>query len=81
MAEESEADRLGFVKEAASKEGVCFHDINSWEGQKWIDESSIVVLDIFGVSPLDYRPFLLSHQKQLQSVKKLILYHSHLQDE
>ena len=39
------------------------------------------MLDIFGVNPIDYRPFLLKNIKALQRVKKLIIYHSHLQEE
>ena len=41
----------------------------------------MVVLDLFGLSPVEYRPFLQSYRQQLARVKRLFLYHSHLQEE
>ena len=81
MADENEADRLGYVKESAEKEGVTIHRIEQWDEQFWIDEERVVVLDVFGLNPVEYRPFVLRHMKQLMKTQKLIIYHSNLQDE
>ena len=39
-----------------------------------------LIVDLFGLTPLDYRPFLLKHEDKLSKVQRVILYHSHLQD-
>lgn len=41
----------------------------------------MVVVDVFGVNPIHYRPFLLKHSSQLLKAHKVFLYHSYLQDE
>ena len=60
IADQTEVDRLGFAKEIAGKEGVVLHDISSWDEQAWITEESVVVIDAFGLNPIEYRPFILS---------------------
>ena len=81
ISEDTEADRLGFLKETANKEGVILRAIDVWQAQDWIQPDSIVVLDFFGLNPIEYRPFLLSNSAALSKAKKLFIYHSHLQDE
>ena len=46
-----------------------------------MNEDSVVILDVFGLNPVEYRPFVLRHAQQLQKTKKLIIYHSNIQDE
>jgi hypothetical protein len=72
---------LGFAKEAASQEGVNLRSLDCWEKQEWPQTDSTVVLDLFGLSPVEYRPFLFTHSKQLATVKRLFIYHCHLQGE
>lgn len=57
------------------------HDFSCWKVQDWVGCTSIVVLDLFGLNPVEYRPFLLGHLKSLAKVKQVVCYHSHLQDE
>lgn len=45
-----------------------------------MNKESVIVVDLFGISPIEYRPFLLRHRDALASAKKVIFYHSHLQD-
>jgi hypothetical protein len=81
LIDDGEVDRVGSTKEAASKEGVTIRDLASWETHQWIQPESIVVVDLFGLNPIEYRLFLLSQSKRLAKVSTLFLYHSHLQDQ
>jgi hypothetical protein len=39
-----------------------------------------VIVDLFDLSPIEYRAFLIKHYSQLRTARKVLLYHSHLQD-
>ena len=79
LAEENEADQLGVVKSIAQKEGVQLSQINSWNTID-LGKDKVVIVDLFDLNPIEYRPFLLSHAKELNKAKQVIFYHSHLQD-
>lgn len=55
--------------------------MSEWELQDWINGNSIVMLDLFGLNPIEYRPFLLGHLQKLSKAKQAVFYHNHLQDE
>jgi len=38
ITDENEADRLGFTKDAAAKEGIVIHNISDWEPQSWFSK-------------------------------------------
>ena len=40
-----------------------------------------MLLDLFGLEPTEYRPFLLRYHSQLKEAKRLVIYHSYLQQE
>lgn len=40
----------------------------------------MVVVDLFGCSPLEYLPILLRNADILKKAKKLFIYHSHFQN-
>jgi hypothetical protein len=82
IAGEAEEDKLSFTKAALRKEGVTLHDLKEWkrEGASF-DSASCIVVDLFGLSPVDYAPFLIRNFAALSLCKKVIIYHSHLQDE
>ena len=82
IAGEAEEDKLSFTKAALRKEGVTLHDLKEWKKEgATFDSASYVVVDLFGLSPMEYAPFLLRNFAALSSCKKAIIYHSHLQDE
>ena len=82
IAGDGEEDKLSFTKAALRKEGVVLHDLREWKREGvTFDSASYVVVDLFGLSPMEYAPFLLRNFTALSSCKKAIIYHSHLQDE
>jgi hypothetical protein len=82
IAGEGEEDKISYTKSMLRREGVVLHNLKDWDlnGINF-EASSIVILDIFGLSPISYSPFLLSNFDSLSTVNKFFIYHSHLQSE
>jgi hypothetical protein len=76
IAGEAEEDKLSFVRAALQKEGVALHDLKEWNGQSALPENTFAIIDVFGMSPVEYSPFLL-----LGAWRNGLVYHSHLQNE
>ncbi len=82
IAGDGEEDKLSFTKAALRKEGVVLHDLREWKREGvTFSTASCVIVDLFGLSPMEYAPFLLRNFTALSACKKAIIYHSHLQDE
>ena len=76
IAGEAEEDKLSFLRAALQKEGVVLHNLKEWNRAAALPEHTLVVIDVFGLSPVEYSPFLLQG-----AWKRAAVYHSHLQDE
>jgi hypothetical protein len=79
IAGEAEEDKLGFTKAALRKEGIALHALADWRRDGLaLAAGETAVVDLFGLSPLEYAPFLLRSAGAWAG--KALLYHSHLQD-
>ena len=82
IAGEAEDDKISFTKSALQKEGVAVLNLKEWRKEGVTFEAdSTVVLDVFGLNPVEYSPFLLKNFANIATAKKAFVYHSHLQNE
>lgn len=64
------------------KEGVELLNICEWQrGGITLPAEAVIVVDVFGLSPADYAPFLLKNYASISKASKAFIYHSHLQNE
>lgn len=64
------------------KEGVELLNICEWQrGGITLPAEAVIVVDVFGLSPTDYAPFLLKNYASISKASKAFIYHSHLQNE
>jgi hypothetical protein len=81
IAGEAEEDKITFTRSALQKEGVALHDLKEWRKEGLDFGDALVVVDVFGLNPTEYAPFLLKNFAGLSSARKAFVYHSHLQNE
>lgn len=79
LAGEAEEDKLSFTKTALQKEGIALRPLGEWRKEGLgAAEGETLVVDVFGLSPIEYSPLLLRSAGEWRG--KVFVYHSHLQD-
>ena len=57
-------------------------NICEWQhGGITLPSEAVLVVDVFGLSPTEYAPFLLKNYTSIAKASKAFVYHSHLQNE
>lgn len=73
-------DQLLAVRDMLTKEGINIIELEEWckDGSQLKHKAAVV--DVFGLNPIEYEPFILQNHKQLKQCKPLFIYHNHLQE-
>lgn len=60
---------------------INLHFIEDTYKQSVAHSDQILILDLFNIEVINYRPFILSQKQSLNVPLKTIIYHSHVQDD